>query len=71
MGRQVIHEALARKPDDFVLHNALYALAFLGSDSTAMGERLQWFAGKPEESMGLALAADTEVYGGHLARQEN
>jgi eukaryotic-like serine/threonine-protein kinase len=68
MGRQVIHEALARKPDDFALHNALYALAFLGSDSTAMGERLQWFAGKPEENFGLALASDTEAYGGHLAK---
>ena len=66
--RQVIHEAQARKLDDFVLHNALYALAFLGSDSAAMAEQQQWFAGKPEENFGLALAADTEAYGGHLAK---
>jgi serine/threonine protein kinase/tetratricopeptide (TPR) repeat protein len=66
--RQVIHQAQARKLDDFVLHNALYALAFLGSDSAAMGEQQQWFAGKPEENIGLALAADTEAYGGHLAK---
>ena len=31
-----------------VLHNALYALAFLGADSAAMAEQQQWFAGKPE-----------------------
>ena len=51
--RQIIHEAQARKPDNFILHNALYALAFLGSDSAAMAEQQQWFAGKPEENDGL------------------
>jgi eukaryotic-like serine/threonine-protein kinase len=66
--RQVIHEVQARKLDDFVLHLALYVLAFLGSDSAAMGEQQQWFAGKPEENIALALAADTEAYGGHLAK---
>ena len=66
--RQVFHEAQARKLDDFTLHLALYALAFLGSDSAAMGEQQQWFAGRPEENFGLALASDTEAYGGHLAK---
>jgi eukaryotic-like serine/threonine-protein kinase len=66
--RQVIHEAQARKLDDQVFHNALYALAFLGADSAAMTEQQQWFAGKPEENMGLALASDTEAYGGHLGK---
>jgi eukaryotic-like serine/threonine-protein kinase len=66
--RQVIHEAQARKVDNFIVHNALYALAFLGADSAAMAEQQQWFAGKPEENFGLALASDTEAYGGHLAK---
>ncbi len=66
--RQVIHEGQARKLDNFGLHLALYALAFLGSDSTAMTEQQQWFAGKPEENFGLALASDTEAYGGHVAK---
>ena len=51
------------------LHNALYALAFLGADSAAMAEQQQWFAGKPEyENFGLALASDTEAYAGHLGK---
>jgi tetratricopeptide (TPR) repeat protein len=50
------------------LHNALYALAFLGADSAAIAEQQQWFAGKPEENFGLALASDTEAYGGHLGK---
>ncbi len=66
--RQIIHEAQARKLDDFILHIDLYALAFLGSDSAAMAEQQQWFAGKPEENFGLALASDTEAYAGHLGK---
>jgi eukaryotic-like serine/threonine-protein kinase len=66
--RQTIHEAQARKVDNFVLRNALYALAFLGSDAAAMAEQQQWFAGKPEENIGLALASDTEAYAGHAEK---
>ena len=66
--RQIIREAQARKLDNFILHNALYALAFLGADSTAMAEQQQWFAGQPEENFGLAVASYTEAYGGHLGK---
>jgi eukaryotic-like serine/threonine-protein kinase len=66
--REVIHEAQARKLDDAIAHNALYALAFLGADPAGMAEQQQWFAGKPEENFGLALASDTEAYAGHLGK---
>jgi len=33
-----------------------------------MAEQQQWFAGRPEENMGLALASDTEAYVGHLGK---
>ena len=67
--RQIIHEAQARKLDDYVQRNALYGLAFLGADSAAMAEEQQWFAGKPEyENFGLALASDTEAYAGHVGK---
>ncbi len=66
--QQIIHDAQARKLDDPILHQALYALAFIGGGSTAMGEQQQWFEGKPEENLGLALASDTEAYGGHLGK---
>jgi tetratricopeptide (TPR) repeat protein len=68
-GGQIIQQAQARNLDAFVLHNALYALAFLGADSPAMAEQQQWFAGQPEaENMGLSLASDTEAYAGHLGK---
>jgi eukaryotic-like serine/threonine-protein kinase len=66
--RQIIHDAQARKLNDPILHQALYALAFIGRDSAAMAEQEQWFEGKPEENLGLALASDTEAYGGHLGK---
>ena len=67
--RQSIHNAQARKLDDFVFHNALYALAFFGADSAAMAEQQQWFAGKPDyENFGLALESDTEAYTGHVGK---
>jgi eukaryotic-like serine/threonine-protein kinase len=67
--RQTIHEAQARKIDEYVLRNALYALAFLGADSAAMAEQQQWFAGKPDyENFGLGLASDTEAFAGHVGK---
>jgi tetratricopeptide (TPR) repeat protein len=67
-GRQIIEQAQSRKLDEYLLHSVLYALAFLGADSPAMAEQQQWFAGKPEENIGLSLASDTEAYAGHLGK---
>jgi DNA-binding winged helix-turn-helix (wHTH) protein/tetratricopeptide (TPR) repeat protein len=67
--RLIIHEAQARKLDDYLLHNALYALAFLAADSAAMAEEQNWFSSESEyENFGLALAADSEAQRGHVAR---
>jgi tetratricopeptide (TPR) repeat protein len=66
--QQFIHEAQARKLDNAFLHNTLYALGFIGSDSVVMAEQQQWFAGKPEENTGLSLASDTEAFGGRLSK---
>ena len=67
--RQIIREGQTGKLDKGTLGNVFYALAFLNSDSAAMAEQQQWFAGRPEyENYGLALASDTEAYGGHLGR---
>jgi eukaryotic-like serine/threonine-protein kinase len=65
--RQIIREGLAKNPDDVVFHDALYALTFLSGDAPGMAEQQKWYTGKPEfENFGLALAADTEAYGGGL-----
>jgi serine/threonine protein kinase len=66
--RQTLQEAQAKKLDDYITRDALYALAFFASDSAAMAEQQQWFAGKPEENYGLALASDTAGYAGHTIK---
>jgi len=66
--RRITLDAQMRNMDAFEFHSFLYALAFLGTDSAAMAGQQQWFAGKPEENFGLALASDTEAYGGHLGK---
>jgi serine/threonine protein kinase/tetratricopeptide (TPR) repeat protein len=66
--RQTLRQAEARKVDVFLLHNTLYALSFFAADFSGMEEQLRWFAGKPEENIGLALASDTEAYGGHVGK---
>jgi hypothetical protein len=68
--RQTVQQTQARKLDSFVLHDALYALAFIGDDPSAMTEQQQWFAGKPEENIWFLLASDTEAYAGHLSKAQ-
>jgi eukaryotic-like serine/threonine-protein kinase len=66
--RQVIEQANVRKLDDVVMHNALYAIAFISSDNDGMMKQRQWLeAHPPFENFALALASDTAAYGGHLA----
>jgi serine/threonine protein kinase/tetratricopeptide (TPR) repeat protein len=67
--RQTVQQAQARKRDNLILHNAIYALAFLHPDSSAMDEQQRWFAGQPDsENFGLSLASDSEAYAGRLSK---
>jgi len=66
--RKTLGEMQARKLEDFITHNALYALAFLSSDSAGMADQRRWYAGKPDENYGVALDADTEGYAGQVAK---
>jgi len=65
--RQTINQAQARQLDDVILHNALYALAFLGGNLQAMAEQQRWYKNHPSyEDFGFSLASDTAAYAGHL-----
>jgi len=67
--RQIIQQAQARAVDSYFLHIELYTLSFLQVDSAGMAEQQRWFASQPVyENYGLALAADTEAYAGHLKK---
>jgi eukaryotic-like serine/threonine-protein kinase len=71
-GHQIIHDAQAKGMDSPAFHKVLYAQAFLAPmapDKPAMADQIRWFAQRPEyESYGLALAAGTASYSGHVAQ---
>ena len=67
--RQMIYAEPTKVNNDYLVPSMRYTLAFLGADSAAMAEQQQWFADNSQyEHIGLALASDTEAYGGHLAK---
>ena len=67
--RQTIRNAQERKLDDYILHSALYGLAFLAADSSAMAQQQQWFADHPAfEHFSLSLDSDTEAFTGHVGK---
>ena len=49
--RQTIRQAEARKVDVFLLHNALYALSFLGADFSGMEEQLTVVCGQARREL--------------------
>jgi serine/threonine protein kinase/tetratricopeptide (TPR) repeat protein len=65
---QTIRQAQGRKLENSGFPEVLYAVAFLRNDSSTMEEQQRWFAGKPQENLGLSLASDTEAYAGHLSK---
>ena len=66
--RKTFEEALSRKLDDKGLHMGLYGLAFLAGGTQGMASQAAWFEGKPGRHEMLSGEADTEAYGGKLAR---
>ncbi len=66
--QQVVHEAQTQKLDDYIVRDDLYILGFFRADSAAMAKQQDWFADRPGQYSGLALASDTEAYAGHLGK---
>jgi tetratricopeptide (TPR) repeat protein len=66
---QIFHQAQAKNLDDYILHQQLYAVAFLKSESEAIAQQQQWFAGSsPYRHFGLSLSSDSAAYVGHLVK---
>lgn len=67
--RQLMDIAQPKKPDNYIFPAARYMLGFFADDAGEMARQEQWFAGRPlYQNFGLALAADTAAYGGHLGQ---
>lgn len=67
--RAVAREALAKNPESFEIHRALYYLAFLENDSAAMQEQLVFSNGKPGlEDQLQFFEAEAAAYQGRMRR---
>jgi eukaryotic-like serine/threonine-protein kinase len=67
--RPLVQEAATRKLNNLIGHEALFGLAFAGSDPSALAVQQQWFASIPAlENFGLSLDSDTQAYSGHLGK---
>jgi len=61
--------AQAKKLDSPLLHDVLYALAFLQDDTGGMARQVAWSAGRPGlEDVLLASQANTAAYSGQLVK---
>jgi serine/threonine protein kinase/Flp pilus assembly protein TadD len=62
-------DAQAKKLDSGYLRIAIYQIAFLQNDKTAMAQQVAWSVGKTGvEDVFLAMEADTAAYGGQLRK---
>lgn len=70
--RATLQQAHARNIDGLLLHTALYDLAFLKADASAMTDEERWMKNQLQyENFGYSLASDSKAYVGYLrnARQ--
>jgi len=67
--RTTVEQALARKPDAYLLRLPMYETAFLRGDQETMQQQLAWAAGlSGGEDWLLSAHSDTEAYFGRLAK---
>jgi tetratricopeptide (TPR) repeat protein len=66
---RILQTAQSRGLDGAVIHESMYALAFLRGDSAEMDRQVAWTAGKAgAEDLLLAQHADTEAYYGRIRK---
>jgi eukaryotic-like serine/threonine-protein kinase len=66
--RETYERALARNLNGRYLHDGLYAVAFVRSDSGAMQQQMDWYAGRPDEYMVSGWQARAAAFAGQLRR---
>jgi len=67
--KSALDKGLARGLDSLIIHENLYSLAFLRSDTAEMERQVAWAAGKPGvEDQLLSQHSDTEAYYGRLGK---
>ncbi len=66
--KAVADQSIAQKVDPWSIHNALYSIAFLRGDETAMQQEMEHAQGKPQEPILLLLHARGECALGRMSK---
>jgi len=66
--KAIAEQAVAQNADSEDLHAVLYQIAFIRGDTAGMQREIAWSAGKPEEVLGLFLAAQADYALGKVKR---
>jgi eukaryotic-like serine/threonine-protein kinase len=66
--KAICEKAIAEKVESSWTHQQLYRIAFVEGDETAMRREIDWFKGKPQESVNLYYQAKAALSLGQLRR---
>jgi eukaryotic-like serine/threonine-protein kinase len=66
--KAICEKAVAEKLDDMTIHSVLYDIAFVEDDGPAMQREIDWFKGKPTESLGIYYQAKAALSLGELRK---
>ncbi len=68
--KDVIAQAVQRGLDHRDFHLLLYQVAFIGGDTSAMQQQIDWAGGKPEEHAALAWQTGAAAFGGQWRKAQ-
>ena len=69
--KEVVDQALHQNLDSSFFHSFLYQIAFVGGDTTAMQQQLDWWRGKPDEYVALNWQTQTAAFLGQWRRSQD
>jgi eukaryotic-like serine/threonine-protein kinase len=69
--REVLEQALHQNLDATGFHSFLYQVAFVGGDTAAMQQQLDWARGKPDEYVALDWQTQTVAFSGQWRRSQD
>jgi len=66
--KAICQKAVTEKSDSFWTHQILYRIAFIEGDDAAMQQEIEWFRGKPQESINIYYQAKAALVRGEQRR---
>jgi len=69
--REIYERGLKQNPDFIVFHGRLYQLSFVGGDTAAMQQQLDWAKGKPDEYVTLDWQTGPASFAGQWGRAQD